>query len=85
MILLGSNSNADAMACVDVQLFHSCNGAALLITRSHDCEYCHDSLLPLHGAAITALRSRDFTFGARLWFLDNILFACSYCVYSFRT
>ena len=52
--LLGSNSNVDTMACVDVKLFHSCYiGVAMpVFTCRHDCELCHNSLLPRHGAAI---------------------------------
>ena len=50
---------------MDVKLFHSYIGAALSVfTRSYDCEYCHSSLLPRHGAAILGFR-----FGAELWFL----------------
>ena len=26
-----------------------------MFTRSHDCEYCHNSLFPPHGAAIASL------------------------------
>ena len=51
IILLDSNSTANAMACVDVKLFHSYIGPALpVFTRNH--EYCHSSLLPGHGAAV---------------------------------
>ena len=64
--LLDSDSNADAMACVDVKLFHSCIGTALTVfTHSYGCEYCHGSLLLRRGDAI-----REFTFGAELWFLN---------------
>ena len=44
------------MACVDVKFFTSYIGAALpVFTHSHDCEYCHSSLLPRHGAAIASV------------------------------
>ena len=39
-----SFNNADAVACVDVKLFHSYFGAVFM--RSQDSEYCHNSLLP---------------------------------------
>ena len=66
MILLDSNSNFDAMACLDMKLFHSYNGAAEpVFTRIHDCEYYHSSLLPWYGAAAI----RDFRFVAELCFL----------------
>ena len=69
-MLIDSNSNADALSCVDMKLFNSYIGAALpLFTRSHHREYCHRYLLPRHGAAI-----RDFRFGAELWFFEIILF-----------
>ena len=56
---------------MDVKLFHSYIDAALpVFTHSHDCEYCHSSLLPWHGAAI-----RDFRFGAELWFLGITLYS----------
>ena len=38
-----------------------------MFTGSHECVYCHCSLLPRRGAAIRYLR-----FGAELWFLDMI-------------
>ena len=69
VILLDSTyCNIDAMACVDVKLFHRYIGAALpVFTRSHDCECCLSSLFPRHGAAI-----RDFKFGAELWLLSTV-------------
>ena len=60
VILLDYNSNADAMAWVDVKLFNSYIGDALPC----DCEYCHSPLLLWHGAAV-----RDFKFGAERCFL----------------
>ena len=45
-------------------------GAALPVFRcSHDCEYCHSSILPSHDPVI-----RDFRFGAELCFLSTIIF-----------
>ena len=58
------------MACVEVNLFNIYIGAALpVFMHSNDCEYCHSSLLPWHGAVI-----RDFRFGAELWLLGIIYF-----------
>ena len=40
MILLDSNSNADAIACMDAKLFHNYIIAALpVFARSRDCEF----------------------------------------------
>ena len=56
------------MACVDVKLLNSYIGADLPgFTRSYDCEHCHSSLCPRHGAAI-----REFRVGDELWFLGMI-------------
>ena len=58
----------DAIACVNMKLLYRYIGTALpVFTHNHDCEYCHSSLLPWHGAAI-----RDFRFGDELWFLVTI-------------
>ena len=42
---------------MDVKLVHSYIGAAFpVVTRSHDCEYCHNYLLPVvHGYYIYSL------------------------------
>ena len=71
-MLLDSNSIADAIACVDVKLFHSYVGAALpVFTRSHACKYCHSSLFPRHGAEI---RVSDLELSWVSWDYYYILF-----------